>query len=75
VVHPREVFADPLADRAAAVVCCHNHPSGVLDPSPEDREVTLRLKQAGELLGIPLLDHVIFGREGYYSFLETGILT
>jgi len=74
VVHPREVFADPLADRAAAVVCCHNHPSGVLDPSPEDREVTLRLKQAGELLGIPLLDHVIFGREGYFSFLETGVL-
>ncbi len=70
VVHPREVFADPLTDRAAAIVLAHNHPSGNLEPSAEDREVTRRLVGAGQLLGIPVLDHVIFGALGFYSFLE-----
>jgi DNA repair protein RadC len=70
MVHPREVFADPLADRAAAVVLAHNHPSGCVNPSSEDREVTSRLVAAGQTLGIPVLDHVIFGRDGYFSFLE-----
>lgn len=74
VVHPREVFAGPLEDRAAAVICAHNHPSGNLNPSGEDREVTTRLKKAGEILGIPLLDHIVFGRTGYYSFLDSGQL-
>jgi len=53
-------------------IVCHNHPSGNLEPSPEDREVTERLKASGELLGISLLDHVIFGEHGYHSFLEAG---
>lgn len=74
VVHPREVFADPITDRACAVVVAHNHPSGRLDPSPEDREITDRLKQAADILGIALLDHVIFSREGYYSFVEHGLM-
>jgi DNA repair protein RadC len=74
VVHPREVFADPITDRACAVVVAHNHPSGKLDPSPEDREITARLKEAADILGIALLDHVIFSREGYYSFVEHGLL-
>jgi DNA repair protein RadC len=74
VVHPREVFADPITDRACAVVVAHNHPSGRLDPSPEDREITGRLKEAADTLGIALLDHVIFSREGYYSFVEHGLL-
>ena len=74
VVHPREVFADPLTDRAAAVVLAHNHPSGNLDPSEEDREVTRRLVAAGQMLGIPVLDHIIFGARGYYSFLEHNLL-
>ena len=74
IVHPREVFVDPLSDRAAAIVCAHNHPSGNTDPSPEDRELTRRLKDSGELLGIPLLDHVIFTQNGYYSFLEKGMI-
>ncbi len=74
IVHPREVFVDPLSDRAAAIVCAHNHPSGNTDPSSEDRELTRRLKESGELLGIPLLDHVIFTQSGYYSFLEKGII-
>jgi DNA repair protein RadC len=72
VVHPREVFSDPLQDRAAAIIAAHNHPSGKLEPSEEDREVTRRLKEAGSLLGIPLLDHIIFTASGHYSFLEHG---
>jgi len=59
LVHPREVFADAIADRAASVIVAHNHPSGSLEPSNADIEVTTRLKDAGKLLGIPLLDHVI----------------
>ena len=74
IVHPREVFADPLTDRAAAVVVAHNHPSGRVDPSMEDRDVTRRLKQAGDTLGIRLLDHLVFSTKGYYSFLEHGEL-
>ena len=72
VVHPREVFAPAVAERSAAIVAAHNHPSGNLDASPEDHEVTRRLASAGELLGIPLLDHIIFSRTGYFSFLENG---
>ncbi|MDA3852265.1 MAG: DNA repair protein RadC [Spirochaetaceae bacterium] len=72
LVHPREVFADLVSDRASSVILAHNHPSGNLIPSPEDREVTTRLKQSGELLGIEVLDHIIFSDRGYYSFLEGG---
>jgi DNA repair protein RadC len=74
VVHPREVFAGPLQDRSAAVVVAHNHPSGNLEPSREDREITRRLKDAGEILGIPVLDHIIFSSRGFFSFLEEGLL-
>jgi DNA repair protein RadC len=74
VVHPREVFADPITDRACAVIVAHNHPSGRLDPSPEDREITRRLKEAADTLGIALLDHLIFSAEGFYSFVEHGLL-
>ncbi|MDR1894143.1 MAG: DNA repair protein RadC [Spirochaetales bacterium] len=70
MVHPREVFAKPIAERATAIICCHNHPSGNLEPSGDDHEVTRRLKQSGELLGIPLLDHLIIGKEGYFSFTQ-----
>jgi len=73
-VHPREVFADALADRASAVIVAHNHPSGGLEPSPGDTAVTAQLKAAGAILGIELLDHIIFNRTGYYSFLEAGTL-
>jgi DNA repair protein RadC len=74
VVHPREVYADPITDRACAVVVAHNHPSGRLDPSAEDREITAKLKCAADTLGIALLDHIIFSAEGYYSFVEHGLL-
>jgi len=73
-VHPREVFADALADRAAAIIVAHNHPTGGLEPSPSDVEVTGQLKAAGSVVGIALLDHIIFNRKGYYSFLEAGRL-
>jgi DNA repair protein RadC len=74
LVHPREVFADPISDRAAAVMLAHNHPSGNIAPSSEDRTVTDKLKKAAVTLGIKLLDHVIFGRSEYYSFSEHGLL-
>ncbi len=70
IVHPREVFADPIVDRATAIIVCHNHPSGNLEPSDEDVSVTNQLKRAGDILGIKLLDHVVFSVNGYYSFLE-----
>jgi DNA repair protein RadC len=71
-VHPREVFADALADRASAVIVAHNHPSGILEPSPADIEITHQLKSAAAILGIDLLDHIIFNRTDYFSFLENG---
>ena len=72
LVHPREIFSDPLKDRAAAVLIAHNHPSGNIEPSQEDVEITRRIKNAGTILGIELLDHIIFTDNAYYSFLEEG---
>ena len=72
LVHPREVFSDPIRMRATAIILAHNHPSGNLEPSPDDLEVTLRLKKAGLLLGIEVLDHIIFSSEDYRSMAETG---
>lgn len=73
-VHPREVFADPITDRASVIIIAHNHPAGGLTPSNEDLEITKQLKSAGETLGIRLLDHIIFNHKGHYSFLESGEL-
>ncbi|MDZ7832140.1 MAG: DNA repair protein RadC [Desulfobacterales bacterium] len=73
-VHPREVFADPITDRASAVIIAHNHPAGDLTPSREDMLLTSQLREAGETLGINVLDHIIFGRKGHYSFLENSEL-
>lgn len=67
LVHPREVFADAIADRAASIIVAHNHPSGSLEASQADREVTHRLRQAGELLGISLVDHIILTKHSYKS--------
>jgi DNA repair protein RadC len=72
VVHPREVFAPLLRRRAAAAILVHNHPSGDATPSPEDLDLTDRLTRAGQLLGIPVLDHLVIGREGYFSFRDAG---
>jgi DNA repair protein RadC len=74
LVHPREVFADPITDRAAAVVVAHNHPSGNLSASQDDLVITRQLQEAGHTLGIKLLDHLIFDHNGYYSMLEEGLL-
>ena len=73
-VHPREVFAEIMADRASGIILAHNHPEGGLDPSPADENITRQIKQAGEIVGIHLLDHIIFNRTGYFSFLEQGRL-
>jgi DNA repair protein RadC len=70
LVHPREVFAEAVRERAASVILVHNHPSGDPHPSPEDREVTRRLRKAGSIVGIPVLDHVIIGHRAFYSFRE-----
>jgi DNA repair protein RadC len=69
-VHPREVFADPITDRATAIIVAHNHPTGNLTPSKDDTAITRQLISAGETLGIRLLDHIIFSHKGYYSFME-----
>ena len=69
-VHPREVFAEAIADRAASIIVAHNHPSGSLESSSEDRALTKRLIKAGEILGIPLLDHLIFAPSGEFISLK-----
>jgi DNA repair protein RadC len=73
LVHPREVFKPAIRASAAGIVLAHNHPSGRVGPSREDREVTRRLKEASEIIGIEVLDHVILGA-GYFSMKEHGIL-
>lgn len=75
LIHPREVFVGPLKDRAAGVVVAHTHPSGCLEPSREDREITRRIWEAGQILGIPLLDHLIFTGDKFFSFQEAGLLS
>lgn len=74
IVHPRECFKAALLCNAQAVVFAHNHPSGEVIPSPEDKQLTTGLKQAGQLLGIKVLDHVIIGDKGYFSFQENNLL-
>ncbi len=74
LVHPREVFRPALQDAAAALILVHNHPSGDPTPSREDREVTERLVEAGELLGVRVLDHLVVAEGGYHSFSEAGLL-
>ncbi|MCL4147253.1 UNVERIFIED_CONTAM: hypothetical protein GTU68_006564 [Idotea baltica] len=69
-IHSREVFTDIIKDRACSLIVAHNHPSGDLSPSNNDIAVTRNLKKSGDILGIPLLDHIIFSKKGYYSFKE-----
>lgn len=72
LIHPREVFAPALRERAASVLLIHNHPSGDPSPSAEDREVTKRLRAAGGIVGVGVLDHVIIGDGSFFSFREEG---
>ena len=74
LVHPREVFADAIGDRAASVIVAHNHPSGQLRPSDADKRVTQRLVEVSRLVGIELLDHLIISREGYFSFRDHALI-
>ena len=74
LVHPREVFNPLVKDRAAAFILAHNHPSGNLELSDEDYQIVDRFKKAGEVMGIPMLDNIVFSTEGYHSSLEEGEL-
>lgn len=74
LVHPREVYNPVIRESAAAVIFVHNHPSGDPAPSPEDLEITRRLKEVGELMGVRVLDHVVIGHDRYFSFNDRGML-
>jgi len=74
IVHPREVFTEAIKNKAASVIFVHNHPSGDPQPSEEDLEITKRLVEAGKILGIEVLDHIIITKEGFFSFKEKGLL-
>lgn len=74
IVHPREIFREAVKRSAASIICAHNHPSGNATPSPEDIEVTERLHEAGLIIGIELLDHVIIGDHQYISMKEKGYM-
>jgi DNA repair protein RadC len=73
-VHPREVYADVLTDRASSVIFAHNHPSGHLMPGENDLKIHKQLTEAGHILGITVLDHIIISQKGYYSFQELGLI-
>jgi DNA repair protein RadC len=73
-IHPREVFADVIADRAAAVIFAHNHPSGDPKPSDIDAKTHKQLTEAGTILGLRILDHIIVTKKGYFSFQEAGLI-
>lgn len=75
VLRPREIFSEPLKERASAMVLCHNHPGGICMPSDEDIVTTLELQKISMMLGIVLLDHVIVTKNSYFSFLEHGLLS
>lgn len=74
IVHPREVFRPAIQKNAVAVIAVHNHPSGNPHPSDEDKQITTRLKEAGEIMGIKLLDHLVVTEKSYYSFVEQMLL-
>lgn len=74
LIHPREVYEYAVTQNAAAIVIVHNHPSGNCEPSDEDVIMTHRIQKSGTIMGIPLLDHVVVTKEGYYSFFEEGRL-
>ncbi|MCL2265599.1 MAG: DNA repair protein RadC [Treponema sp.] len=75
IVHPREVFADLIQDRAAAFCVAHNHPSGQMESSAEDDEITERLQQSAKILGLHFVDHIIFSETEWWSFRENGKIT
>lgn len=74
IIHPREVFKTALLSNAAAVILMHNHPSGDPEPSSEDKAITRRLQEAGDIMGIKVLDHIIIGDDNYLSFVQAGLM-
>ncbi|OMD12616.1 JAB domain-containing protein [Paenibacillus sp. FSL E2-0274] len=74
LVHPRETFKLAVLANSASIICCHNHPSGNAEPSSEDVDMTKRLRDAGDLLGIQVLDHVIIGEDSFVSMKECGLM-
>ena len=74
LVHPREIFGTAMRENAAAIIVCHNHPSGNCEPSEEDITVTHNLERVGEIMGIELLDHIIVCRDSYFSFVDSKML-
>ncbi|CRF28951.1 DNA repair protein RadC [Mycobacterium tuberculosis] len=74
IVHPREVFRAAIKRSSASIVCAHNHPSGDPTPSPEDVQITKRLVQAGDIVGIDVLDHIVIGDQRFASLKELGLM-
>ncbi|MGD0843715.1 MAG: JAB domain-containing protein [Geobacteraceae bacterium] len=74
MVHPGEVFAEAISDRAAGIIFVHNHPSGNIEPSEEDFAVTERLVSIAMIMGIDVIDHIIVGKNGHFSFQSEGLL-
>ena len=74
IVHPREIFKRAILNNASSIILCHNHPSGNLRPSSEDKSTTERLVEAGKILGIKILDHIIISEYGHISFKNEGLL-
>ncbi|WP_372663801.1 DNA repair protein RadC [Cohnella sp.] len=75
IVHPREVFRPAIKRSSASIICVHNHPSGNPDPSPEDEAITKRLTEAGTIIGIDVLDHIVIGHHKYVSLKERGLMS
>ncbi|PIP31357.1 hypothetical protein COX24_04025 [bacterium (Candidatus Gribaldobacteria) CG23_combo_of_CG06-09_8_20_14_all_37_87_8] len=75
LVHPREIFIEALKQNAACLIFCHNHPSGDPSPSKIDLEITKRLSEAGRIMGIDVLDHLIISKTKVFSFRESGLIT
>ena len=69
-IHPREIFSEAIADRACFIIAGHNHPSGSLEPSVEDLAVTEKIKVTGDIIGIKVLDHIIFSKKGHFSIFH-----
>jgi DNA repair protein RadC len=72
LIHAREVFIRAIEDRASAIIIAHNHPSGILKPSNEDNDITKIIRDAGKLIGIPAIDHIIFSKDGFISLKKEG---
>lgn len=74
IVHPREVFRDAIREGGSGIIVTHNHPSGILTPSRQDIETTRRLVEAGKIVGIPVVDHIILTNSSFYSMKENGYI-